>query len=44
MSDGVDVKWWSSSTVVEIDFLLGLDMHSLGGVGCTESVDFVFWR
>lgn len=44
MSGGVDIKWWSSSTVVEIDFLLGLGMRALGSVGCTESVDFVVWR
>lgn len=42
VTGGTDVKWWSSSKVVE-NFLLGLGMRSLGSIGCKESVDFVVW-
>lgn len=43
VAGGIDIKWWSSSTLVENAFSFGLGMHALVGVGCMESVDFVVW-
>ena len=38
-TNGVNVNWCSSSTLVENAFLFGLCMRALGGVGYKESVD-----
>ena len=43
MASGVDVKWWSSSTVVENFLPFGLSMRALGGVGYMVIVYFVAW-
>ena len=43
VASGVDVKWWSSSTVVENFLPFGLSMRALGGVGYMVIVYFVAW-